>query len=144
VLIAMTGSAGRLIGAGAEATSDTVPEPGAGSTFSAVELNHIALRVTDVGRARDFYMKHLGLKLSREGTNNAFLTCGRNFVALFRGDRAGLDHYCYSVKGYDADAAEQTLRQAGLSDIRRSGDRIYFSDSDGLTVQLAAEEHLPD
>jgi len=143
-MVALVGAAGRVIGAETEASPGNAPRPEAGSTLSAVELNHIALRVTDVGRSRDFYMRHLGLKLSREGGSNAFLTCGRNFVALFRGDQAGLDHYCYSVKGYEVAAAERKLREAGLPDIRRTGDRIYFSDPDGLTVQLAAEEHLPD
>ena len=55
-----------------------------GHTFEGTSLNHIALRVTDVGRSRDFYVKHLGLKVSRESANNCFLTCGDNFVALFK------------------------------------------------------------
>ena len=36
-------------------------------TFEAVGLNHIALRVTDVLRSREFYKKHLGLKVTRDG-----------------------------------------------------------------------------
>jgi hypothetical protein len=39
--------------------------------------------------------------------------------------------------------AERKLRSAGLSNIRRTSGRIYFSDPDNLTVHLAAEEHLP-
>ena len=31
------------------------------STFQGVEVNHVALNVTDVKRSRDFYQKHLGL-----------------------------------------------------------------------------------
>jgi len=135
-LLALAGGATR--GAGAEPTA-----AGGGSTFEATEINHIALRVTDVGRSRDFYVQHLGMKVTRDSAGSAFLTCGKNFTALFRGAEPGLDHYCYSVKDYDVDAAERKLRAAGIADIRRTSGRIYFSDPDGITVQLAAEEHLP-
>ena len=36
------------------------------STFRAVGLNHIALYVTDIPRARDFYVRHLGLEVTSE------------------------------------------------------------------------------
>lgn len=137
-LFALAGGAGRVINA-----QDNPNTAGNSSTFAASELNHIALRVTDVPRSRDFYMKHLGLKLSREGSNNAFLTCGKNFVALFQGNEPAMDHYCYSVKNYEADQAEDKLRSAGLKDIRRTSGRVYFSDPDKLTVQLAGEDHSP-
>ena len=112
------------------------------STFEGVGLNHLALRVTDVARSRDFYIKHLGLRVSRESENNCFLTCGNNFVALFRGDKAGMDHYCYSIKGYDVDEAEKKLKAEGFKPrVHRAGKRIYFKDPDGLTVQLSSEHH---
>ena len=63
-------------------------QEGGGSTFEGTEQNHIALRVTDIARSRDFYIKHLGLTVARQGENNCFLTCGKNFVALFRSDEA--------------------------------------------------------
>ena len=113
------------------------------STFEAMELNHIALRVTDIPRSRDFYIKHLGLSVAREGANNCFLTCGDNFVALFRGSNPGLDHYCYAVKDYDVNTSEQKLKAEGLTSVRRQGRRIYFEDPDGLTVQLSAKTHVP-
>ena len=37
------------------------------STFQATGLDHVALDVTDVPRSRDFYVKHLGLKVIRDG-----------------------------------------------------------------------------
>jgi catechol 2,3-dioxygenase-like lactoylglutathione lyase family enzyme len=132
-----------LLGGGAGARAAESAAGTTGSTFEATSLNHIALHVTDVARSRDFYVKHLGMKVSRDSGTSAFLTCGNNFVALFRGDRPGMDHYCYSVKNYDVAAAEEKLRMAGMEDIRRTSGRIYFSDPDRLTVQLAAEAHLP-
>ena len=54
------------------------------STFGAVGLNHIALDVTDIPRARDFYVRHLGLEVTSESASSCFLRCGEgNFVALF-------------------------------------------------------------
>jgi len=117
----------------------------ADSTFKATSLNHIALRVTDVTRSRDFYMKHLGLTVARDGgTSNSFLNFGNNFVALFRGDTPGLDHYCYSVENYDVSDAVEKLKAAGLTPRQPRGTgRVYFPDPDGLTVQLAASDHRP-
>jgi catechol 2,3-dioxygenase-like lactoylglutathione lyase family enzyme len=122
--------------------AEAPPMGDGGSTFEATGLNHVALRVTDVGRSRDFYVQHLGMKVSRDWPGSAFLTCGDNFVALFRAGEPGLHHYCYSVRNYDVAAAEEKLRAASLPNIQRTSDRIYFDDPDGLTVQLAAEAHM--
>ncbi len=112
------------------------------STFKATGLNHVALAVTDIARSRDFYTKLLGMRVNRESAGSCFLTFGDNFVALFRRNQAGMDHYCYSVEGYDVHKAAQKLREQNLES-RVTGDRIYFDDPDGLTVQLAAAEHRP-
>lgn len=111
----------------------------AGSTFEGTGLNHIALNVTDVARSRDFYIEHLGLSVTRESASNCFLNCGDNFVALFRNSTAGLNHYCYSVKGYNVNDAEEKLRAKGFEP-RVAGRRIYFPDADGIEVQLAAAD----
>jgi catechol 2,3-dioxygenase-like lactoylglutathione lyase family enzyme len=109
--------------------------------FQAVGLNHIALRVTDVPRARDFYIRHLGLEVTRDGgEGSCFLSFEGGFLALFRGDEPRMDHYCYSVKDYDVNAAAEKLKSAGITP-RVTGERIYFDDPDGLEVQLAAPEH---
>ncbi|HXV74826.1 MAG TPA: VOC family protein [Candidatus Polarisedimenticolaceae bacterium] len=109
------------------------------STFRSVGLNHVALRVTDIERSRRFYVEHLGLRVMRESESNCFLACGANhFVALFRASAAGLDHYCYTIDGYEAGAVMERLRAAGLAP-ERHDDRVYFDDPDGLTVQLSGE-----
>jgi catechol 2,3-dioxygenase-like lactoylglutathione lyase family enzyme len=125
--------AATLAGVGSLTRAEETPE----STFKAVGLNHIALRVSDVPRARDFYGKHLGLRVLRESDSNCFMSCGRdNFVALFRDDAGSMDHYCYTIEDYDAGRVVQTLEQAGLEPERREN-RVYFDDPDGLTVQIA-------
>ena len=109
------------------------------STFQAVGLNHIALSVTDVPRSRDFYIKHLGMKVSRDSASSCFLNFDNGFLALFRAEEPGMDHYCYSIKKYDVSQAEQKLNEQGL-DPRRVNNRIYFDDPDGLEVQLASAD----
>lgn len=124
-LVAATGAARALRAEGA-------------STFKAVGLNHIALRVAEVERSRDFYVRRLGLRVAREWLpGSCFLDCGEQFVALFRGDRPGLDHYCYSIPDYDQGRAAGRLREVGIEPRLRGG-RIYFGDPDGIEVQLAA------
>ena len=109
-----------------------------GGTFQATGLNHVALNVSSVPRSRDFYIKHLGLKVIREGgEDNCFLGSGDDFfLTLFHGDQPGLNHYCYAIRDYDAERAEEKLKAAGLKP-RREGNRVYFPDPDGIEVQVA-------
>ncbi len=65
-----------------------------------------------------------------------------NFVALFRSSESGLNHYCFSIDDYDVAGAQEKLKAEGLSP-RRQGNRIYFPDPHGVTVQLASSEHMP-
>lgn len=113
------------------------------SPFTAVEINHVALSVTDVAKSRDFYTKLLGLNVSRESLpGNCFLNVGDNFVALFQADTPSMNHYCYSVEDYDVNTAAEKLKAEGLEpDVH--GNRIYFPDPDGLRVQLASKTHRP-
>lgn len=114
----------------------------ADSTFQGLGLNHIALRVADVRRSRDFYQKHFGLPVIRDGQSSCFLGLGKNFLALFRNERPAMDHYCIAIESFDADSVVEELKRQGLKPDRPSGsDRVYFPDPDGLTVQLSAIGH---
>ena len=107
------------------------------STFTVKGLNHIALDVTNVTRSRDFYATYLGMEVLDESASNCFMSCGPDdFVALFKSDKAGLDHYCYTIDDYDPAEVVKRLEAAGLEP-RRVSNRVYFDDPDGLTVQLA-------
>lgn len=113
-----------------------------GSTFEGVGINHIALRVTNVQRSRDFYQKHFGMPVLSESEGNCFLGLGKNFLTLFRSQAAGLDHYCIGIEGYTPNAVLAELKRQGLNPWR-TADRIYFPDPDGLTVQVSASDHRP-
>jgi catechol 2,3-dioxygenase-like lactoylglutathione lyase family enzyme len=109
-----------------------------GGTFQATGVDHVALNVQSVARSREFYVKHLGLKVIRDGgEDNCFLGTGNDFfLTLFRGDRPGLNHYCYAIGGYDPDKVVEKLKAVGIKP-RREGDRVYFPDPDGIEVQVA-------
>jgi catechol 2,3-dioxygenase-like lactoylglutathione lyase family enzyme len=122
------------------AFADQQPRPAAANqadsapTFDATDLNHIALSVTDVRRSEKWYQKHLGLRpTGQEG----FLTTGKGWLALFQGEKPGLDHYCYSIANYDPADAVARLKAAGLTP-RREGGRVYFDDPDGIECQVAS------
>jgi len=107
------------------------------SAFASTGLNHLALRVTDVARSRDFYVKHFGFGVLRDNApGNCFLECGDNFLALFRGNPAGLDHFCLTIEDYDPAVALQRLEALGL-EAHRVENRVYFKDPDGLKGQLS-------
>jgi len=111
--------------------------------FQATHLNHIALRVTDVPKSRDFYKDMLGLTpTARDSEDSNFLTFGNDFLALFKGDEPRMDHYCYSIKLFNVQEAAKKLRERGIEP-RITGNRIYFPDPDGIEVQLAADDHTP-
>jgi catechol 2,3-dioxygenase-like lactoylglutathione lyase family enzyme len=131
----------RLMGLGAALTMMpglTEASQGESGTFQATGVDHVALNVSSVPRSRDFYIKHLGLKVIRDGgEDNCFLGGGDDFfLTLFKGDKPGLNHYCYAIRGYTADQAEEKLKTAGLKP-RREDNRIYFPDPDGIEVQVA-------
>jgi catechol 2,3-dioxygenase-like lactoylglutathione lyase family enzyme len=112
------------------------------STFQGVGLNHIAIRVADVGRSRKFYQKHLRVPLIRESETSCFLKMGDEFLTLFKNERPGLDHYCVAIENFKPDAVMSELNRQGSEPRRPSGtDRIYFPDPDGLEVQLSSADH---
>lgn len=127
-----------VTGSAKNATAANEPSP----VFKATHLNHIALRVTDVPKSKEFYQKMLGLHPTRESETSCFLTFGNDFLALFKGEKAEMDHYCYSIENYNVKQAADKLRELGIQP-RVQGNRIYFPDPDGLTVQLAETEHQP-
>jgi catechol 2,3-dioxygenase-like lactoylglutathione lyase family enzyme len=139
----------RLMGLGAAIAtlenSANAQEPSAEAksktpTFRATGLDHIAFDVVDIPRSRDFYEKHLGMRVIRGDDNALFMGGERDFVlTLFRAEKAGFNHYCYGIDNYDVASAVAALRGANIKP-RQEGGRVYFPDPDGFTVQVASSE----
>jgi len=107
-------------------------------TFKAKSIDHVALNVTDIKRSRDWYVKHLGLRVASESETSCFLDfgAGDDFLALFKNEQPGLDHYSFAIPDYDQQDAARRLRDAGLTPKPRGG-RMYFDDPDGVEVQVS-------
>ncbi len=129
---------------GLAAIAAATPSAGAPKgTFQGAGYNHVALRVVDVKRSRDFYQKHFGMPVLHESATDCFLGLGKGFLTLFqRPAPAGLDHYCIAIENFKPDAVMEELKRQGFTPRRPSGtDRIYFPDADGLTVQVSSIDH---
>ena len=129
--------------AGVGTTRSAVATEADSPTFPCKGLNHLALNVTDVARSRDWYCKHLGLEVLREGSQNCFLKTGDDFLALFKSSKPGMNHFCFTWPGKTADEAVRRIQAAGMQP-RREENRVYFPDPDGLTVQVADENDWKD
>ena len=114
-------------------TRDRREAPG----FNGTDVNHVALRVSDLARSRDFYVAAFGAVVTSETETACFLRVGEHdFIALFPTDTPHIEHFCITVPDYDPDIAEERLRASGLDVIRRE-DRVFFRDPDGLLVQIS-------
>lgn len=118
-------------------------DPSPDSILQAVDVNHLALRVSDIDRSVSWYQALMGLDVIQRSATSAFLGLGDNFLALFqRASGGGADHFCFSIEDYEPAAVQARLASHGIESTRRA-DRIYFRDLNGLTVQVSAESHQP-
>ena len=106
------------------------------STFEALGLNHLALRVTDLDRSQSFYEQHLGMKLiGKGGSSPRLMACGPHVLNLFQADKPQMDHVCFTVPDYDPKVAVARLRARNL-EVDLQGDRTHFFDPDGYKLQV--------
>ncbi len=103
----------------------------------ALDVNHVALRVTDLAASRDFYVEHFGAVVQSESDRACFLGLPTgDFIALFPTDSAHIEHFCLTVADYDPDSIQAWAEGEGLEVLRRE-DRVFIKDPDGLLVQIS-------
>jgi glyoxylase I family protein len=122
-------------------------------------LDHVVLRVGDLGRAIAFYQTVLGCHVERELQQPRLvqLRAGASLIDLVPAsisphqalDQAGrnVDHFAVRVLGFDAAALKAHLHQNGIDpgDVRERygaegyGPSLYITDPDGNTVELKGE-----
>ncbi|MSO30738.1 MAG: VOC family protein [Acidobacteria bacterium] len=126
------------------------------------EMNHVALFVSDPKRSLDFYQRVFGLPVvaNQGATPILRIGPGPSFIALAGGPTATprIDHVCLTVENFDVDRIVRTLGELGLKKadgfnagpltfrVRMRGPEaggakegtpeIYFTDPDGLTIQI--------
>ena len=128
--------------------------------FKLREIDHVVLRVSDLQRSVDFYVKVLGCAIERhqEAIGLMQLRAGRSLIDLVPLDgklgRMGgagpgaegrnVDHVCLRVEPFDEKAMIAHLREAGVSPgtveqrfgAEGEGPSIYLNDPDGNNIEL--------
>jgi len=118
-------------------------------------LRHLALRVADVKRAKDFYARVFGMRLVWEpDADNAYMSSGCDNLALHRdaaGERAwqSLDHLGFIAPAIaDVEAGYEWARSNGIDvahPLRRHRDgsvSFYIRDPDGNVIQILYEPSI--
>ncbi len=119
-------------------------------------LHHLAIRVTDFGRAKRFYTETLGFKTVLELTDTVIVDAGGSLIGVRgsapetpRGDRfdplrVGLDHLALAV---DPARLEELKQQLDAADVPNNGveedevlgaSYVSFYDPDGVAWELYA------
>ena len=111
-------------------------------------LNHASLAVADVEKSAAFYSKLLGLKeVSRPGNGGINLGLGSSFLGVYKIQEPGrVHHVCIGVDDYDPERLAAKLKEQGIqatvdrnpANRTSGGDQLYFTDPDGLRMQLSA------
>jgi len=106
---------------------------------SAVSLNHVTLAVRDVAASRAFYERVLGTSEVSRQSNGVNLGLGDSFLGLYDVEPKGrIHHFCVGVADFDLESHANELRELGVTPtIRQDRPELYFSDLDGITVQLS-------
>ena len=124
------------------------------------DIDHLVLRVADLDRMIDFYVRALGCSVERrqDGIGLVQLRAGRSLIDLVPVDgvlglaggaapgREGrnLDHFCLRVEPFDEAAIRAHLAALGVAagplesryGAEGEGPSIYLSDPEGNTVEL--------
>ena len=131
-----------------------------------VAIDHVVLRVTDLGRMVRFYIDVLGAKLEKEQEDIGLyqLRVGTSLVDLVPVDSKlgqmggaapgsqarNLDHVAFRVLPWDGDAILQQLRSHGIEGEIKSrygaegdGPSIYLTDPEGNGLELKGPPWAP-
>jgi catechol 2,3-dioxygenase-like lactoylglutathione lyase family enzyme len=131
------------------------------------DIDHLVLRVRDVGTMVRFYGEVLGCPLHRvdEKIGLVQLRAGRGLIDLIpveseigRAGGAGpgregrnMDHFCLRVEPWDAEAIAAHLRAHGVEPgpvaqrfgAEGQGPSLYLTDPEGNTVELKGPPNAP-
>jgi catechol 2,3-dioxygenase-like lactoylglutathione lyase family enzyme len=121
-------------------------------------MRHIALKVSDMKRSRDFYQNVLGMRVVWEpDPQNVYLSSGCDNIALHEVSEkyAGsfteqqLDHLGFIVESIErVKELEEELRSQGVRiihpfKVHRDGSAsFYCADPEGTVIQMLYESHL--
>ncbi|HEX4050512.1 MAG TPA: VOC family protein [Steroidobacteraceae bacterium] len=110
---------------------------------TAASINHVSIVVNDVRKSTQFYQHLFGMPvLNRQDSEGGInLNAGSSFFGIYpaKGQPTGLNHVCFGLKNFDADAVGTELRALGVTaHVFSRGDtrELMFTDPDKVRVQL--------
>ncbi|NIO11244.1 MAG: hypothetical protein GTO40_25805 [Deltaproteobacteria bacterium] len=115
------------------------------SPLKVTGIDHVVLHVSDLARAKKFYVDFLGMKIRRENSWQLFVNCGSQQVGLFEvkngaeingGDE--VNHMALNLEAGEYEKVKALLEKERIEVSGRPGDPqcIYISDPDGHRLQL--------
>lgn len=105
------------------------------------QLNHVTIFVQDVEKSAAFYRDLFAMPLLTPQPPGLNLSAGRGFLGVYpaQGRHLGIDHLCFGLENFEADAVLKKLTDRGISaSIRLRGDtkELMLTDPDNIRVQL--------
>jgi catechol 2,3-dioxygenase-like lactoylglutathione lyase family enzyme len=123
--------------------SNTAPEPGPKqeALFHPLGMHHLAIQVSDMARATEFYRKLFGEPAAGQGNPpQPTFQAGETRVLLYNpapGKPAKIDHFSVLVDHFDAAAAVKVVQALGAkAELSRQGTLNEFFDPDGIRLQV--------
>ena len=120
-------------------------------------IDHVAINVSDLDKALEFYTKVLGLKITEREYSKPgieyFLDCGTSLVGLIQGEGEGEKHFfkdggiganhvSFRTSTGDFDAIIEELKERKVPvhffKKREKSWSVYFSDPDGNKLEITA------
>jgi catechol 2,3-dioxygenase-like lactoylglutathione lyase family enzyme len=105
-------------------------------------INHATLYVRDVEQSKEFYQRLFGMPVLTAQQPGYNLKVGDGFIGLYPsdpGESPRIDHVCFGLEHFDADATQRMLAAEGVdATIRARGEtkELYFTDPNGIRMQL--------
>ena len=128
-------------------------------TLKVSEILEVALYVTDLAAAEQFYTEILGLSLySKFAERHVFLRCGDRMVLLFNAEETlhsgdgpldapehgmkGMGHIAFAVRDYEIDQWKEHLTAHRINIEKEicweKGRSLYFRDPSGNSVEITS------
>jgi len=131
-----------LVALAAVASTGAAAQTAQPSVGAVKQLNHVTIFVEDVGKSVAFFQRLFGMPvLTRQVPGINLVAGGGGFLGIYpaQGRPTGINHVCFGLEDFDADATLTKLKGQGLdAGIRLRGDtkELYLNAPDNVLVQL--------
>jgi len=117
-------------------------------------LDHVNIRVQDVRRSAEFYVKLFGAEVSRAPAAGAnpgskpselwFVRLGQSFLAISPAspqDRPGIDHLCFAIEGFNGEAMKSKVNGLNQPWPEAPPTNLWIKDPAGYLIQMSARSN---